>query len=348
MKTHAEDMIDTRLQEYFKLLRPVPRRDPLAAARAKANYLAEIEVLFEPNKPAQARISSLPVPRFNFLNALFKHPQISFNLFPRTVLSFSSILLIVLVLLFGWVGITARAAETALPGDTLYSFKTGIEQVQIALAGDLDKQAGLYLEFASRRLQEIERLVDTGRYQKAAALFAKFHLNIQKALEITNDLAKVNPARATQRRKEINTQLEGFAAQLSELMVKMPPSFQPAFNDAIPSSPTASPTSLPLTPSVTQTPSPAVEQNNSHSGTPTPPNKTDNGSDAGLNKGSENGSGNELDPERPSDDGSKTGNPEELNGNPSGNSNQGFTEEYGSESNNLEESHPVNGTSTQP
>jgi hypothetical protein len=290
MKMKNEEMLDPRLREYLELLRPVPRRDPVAAARAKANFLAELEVLFEPSQTVQAKPLA-PPGIFGFVRSLAKRPFSSQNSLPRTALSFSSVLLIVAVLLFGWVGITARAAESALPGDTLYSFKTSMEQVELALSGDLDKQVGLYLEFASHRLQEIEQLVDAGRYQKAAALSTRFHLNIQKAIEITAELAKVNPARAEQRRNEINSKLVGFAVQLNELMGKMPPVYQPAFNTAIPPSQSNTPVSTPL--GVAPTPYPGVEQDTPQNEPSDIPNLPANDSDTGLNPKGDSGSDQE-------------------------------------------------------
>ena len=233
MKVAVDDTLEPGLRDYFKALRPVPRRDLVAAAKAKANFLAELEGLFEPDRPVRLGF-------FDPLAVLIKRKagllgQLSPRLYSLTVL------FIILALLFsGWAGITARAAASAIPGDSLYSFKTGIEQVRVSLAGDLDKQAGLYLEFAAHRLQEIEKLVDAGRYQKAAALVAKFSLNIRKAREITIALARVNPARAAQRQQEIQAQLAIFSAQLGELMGKMPPAYQPAFNDVIPPVPAPS------------------------------------------------------------------------------------------------------------
>ena len=231
MKARDDESLDPRLQDYLKLLRPVPRRDAVAAARAKANFLVELEGLYEPDQPPRSGFFTYPARWLAALNKLG-----SYNPIPRTALSLSAILLIIVLLLFGWAGVTARAAETSLPGDTLYSFKTGIEQVEVAFAVDLDKQAGLYIEFASHRLHEIESLVESGRYEKAVALSAKFRFNIQKALDITNNLAKVNPARAAQRRAEIDAELAGFTAQLDGLLVKIPPSYQPAFNNVIPAS----------------------------------------------------------------------------------------------------------------
>ncbi len=228
MRVQAEEPLDPRLKEYFEHLRPVPPRNLVAAAQAKANYLAELHGLFEPDSPRQAGFVESLVERIRSLGLP--------NWLPRNASSLVSIFIVIVILFSSWAGITARAAESAVPGDTLYTFKTGLEQVRVSFAGNLDKQAGLYLEFASYRLQEIEKLVDTGRYQKAAALAAKFRLNIQKAVEITNQLAAVDPLRATQRQQQIQAQLAIFTSHLDVLMGKMPPAYQPALQDAIPPS----------------------------------------------------------------------------------------------------------------
>jgi hypothetical protein len=287
MKVQDEEYLDPRLKQALELLRPVPRRDTFAAARAKANFLVELEGLYEPDLPSGVGFLANPT---RWLRAL-KKPQFSFFPFPRTALSLSAILLIVVFLIFGWAGITARAAEMAVPGDTLYSFKTGIEQVQVALAGDLDKQAGLYLEFASHRLLEIEQLVETGRYQKAIALSPQFRSNIQKALDITNRLDKVNPARAAQRRIEIAAKVASFTAQLDALLVKIPSSYQPAFNNVI--HPALHDT--PVSPVLTQTQTPELTaEATTPSGVDTDQQeKLQDGSGTDLDKGNQGESENE-------------------------------------------------------
>ena len=328
MKVQVEEMLDPRLRKYLELLRPVPPRNRVAAARAKANFLFELEGLFEPDLPTQAGFLPIPARWLDALSNRFKKPLVSFNSIPRTALSFASILLAVIILLFGWVGITARAAETAVPGDTLYSFKTSIEQVQVALAVDLDKQVGLHLEFASHRLQEIERLIDTGRYEKAAALSEKFRFNIQKALDITNDLSKVDPALAAQRWKEINAQLTGFNAQLDELLGKLPPAYQPAFNNAFP---TSQPGGLPpFAPLVTQTPDLSEEKDtpqNEHTGEQ---DTLDTGTDAGFKKESEKAPVEQKNLENSSGEDTGSGLQEDLKGNNEGHSLPSYEEEHGS------------------
>jgi hypothetical protein len=345
MKVQVEEMLDPRLRKYLELLRPVPPRNRVAAARAKANFLAELEGLFEPDQPPQAGFLSNPARWLDALKTRFKRPLVSFNSIPRTALSFTSILLVVIILLFGWVGITARAAETAVPGDTLYSFKTSIEQVQVALAVDLDKQVGLHLEFASHRLQEIERLIDTGRYEKAAALSEKFRFNIQKALDKTYDLSKVDPALAEQRRIEINAQLIGFNAQLDELLGKLPPAYQPAFHNVFP---TSQPGGLtPLAPLVTQMPGLSGEKNtpqNEHTGEQ---DTLDTGTDADFKKESEKAPQEEKNLENSSEEDAGSGLQEDSKGNNDGHSLPSYKEEHGSENTVPEQNQPGDEHGTQ-
>jgi hypothetical protein len=345
MKVQTEEILEPGLREYLALLRPVPRRDPVAAAQAKAKFLAELEVLMEPGPPPKPWTLTNPAGWLESLNIRFEKPLVSFHPIPRTVLSFSSILFIVIVLFLGWVGITARAAGSALPGDSLYSFKTGIEQVQVAFAGDLDKQAGLYLAFAAHRLQEIDRLVDAGRYQKAVDLSAKFSSNIQKALEITNNLAKDNPARAAQRRNEIDRQLVDFTAQLTELLNKMPPAYQPAFNHVIPTSQPGKPT--PLAPVMTQTPEPAVEQDVPENGNSNEQNGLSNGSDVDSNKDSGKDLEKEDDSGNSSEEDAESDLQEESYGNSEVNNYQSIEASLGSENTNPEQCQPGNESGAQ-
>lgn len=54
----------------------------------------------------------------------------------------------------------AAAAQDALPGEALYPIKRGIEEAQLSVQSDADSRGRTYLEQASSRLEEAERLVD--------------------------------------------------------------------------------------------------------------------------------------------------------------------------------------------
>ena len=69
-----------------------------------------------------------------------------------TILPEPAALLLVVMIISG-VGTVAASAQ-ALPGDFLYPVKRAQENVQLTFSPDEASQAGLYLEFASRRIDE--------------------------------------------------------------------------------------------------------------------------------------------------------------------------------------------------
>ncbi|WP_086564527.1 DUF5667 domain-containing protein [Streptomyces africanus] len=60
-------------------------------------------------------------------------------------------------------GGVAAASNDALPGDSLYGLKRGIEDVKLGLADSADERGRVYLDHASTRLSEARRLMERGR-----------------------------------------------------------------------------------------------------------------------------------------------------------------------------------------
>ena len=110
----------------------------------------------------------------------------------RTVLTF---VLVLAVFLFGGTGITAYAASSALPGDALYPVKTSMESARISLTGDDAAQARLYLDFAGRRLAEIQTLIQEGRTSFVAKTSDQFKDNVEKAMDAIERLSKTDSTR---------------------------------------------------------------------------------------------------------------------------------------------------------
>lgn len=67
-----------------------------------------------------------------------------------------------IVLMFG-AGSAVAASQGALPGDTLYGIKRAVERVSLALHRAPEGRAGLQLQFAQIRLNEIQALLAAGR-----------------------------------------------------------------------------------------------------------------------------------------------------------------------------------------
>ncbi|MFI5807836.1 DUF5667 domain-containing protein [Streptomyces sp. NPDC051561] len=63
----------------------------------------------------------------------------------------------------GAFGGVAAASSNALPGDSLYGLKRGMEDLKLTMAGDESDRGQIYLDQASTRLQEARRLMDRGK-----------------------------------------------------------------------------------------------------------------------------------------------------------------------------------------
>lgn len=63
----------------------------------------------------------------------------------------------------GALGGVAAASTNALPGDTLYGLKRGMEDLKLDMAGSDASRGKVYLDMASTRMQEARRLMDRGR-----------------------------------------------------------------------------------------------------------------------------------------------------------------------------------------
>jgi hypothetical protein len=76
-------------------------------------------------------------------------------------------------------GGAAAASADALPGDTLYGFKRGMEDIQLDMAGNDADRGRIFLDHASTRLREARRLMER---QRAGSLDDESIAEIRRAL----------------------------------------------------------------------------------------------------------------------------------------------------------------------
>jgi hypothetical protein len=136
-------------------------------------------------------------------------------------------LLLAIGLLAGSVG-AAYASGEALPGDSLYGVKRGLERAALALTATDAGDAQLLLTFADRRLGEAEELLRRGRPADLAQALAGYETAIAELLEVAaqepDELDAVADALATHERK------------LQEVLDQAPEQAQPGLNRALESS----------------------------------------------------------------------------------------------------------------
>ena len=96
-------------------------------------------------------------------------------------------LVLVLAVMFGGAGVTAAAAQSSLPHETLYPVKLLVEDVQLSLAASPDAQIDVHLEQAQQRVREMAQLTDRG-VGIPAEVPARLQTRLQAALQIAAQL----------------------------------------------------------------------------------------------------------------------------------------------------------------
>jgi len=225
-----QEPIDPRLVEMLESLRSTPEREKDAAARSRAKFMAQAESFAE--QETKAPFGWLT----RWLNQIPLKPKernimnLSNRRFALTALA---TVLVLAVLLFGGAGVTAFAAQSALPGDALYSLKTGIEQTQITLSRDAYNRAELQLSFAERRLDEISALIGEGRFNDIGRAVEEFESQVQAAISELQAVAAGDPARATELASQISAALSRYALTLSGMLDSVPEAVRSEMERAI-------------------------------------------------------------------------------------------------------------------
>jgi hypothetical protein len=183
-----EDGLDPHLLKWFEGLRPTPPRDHKRAAQGRESFLQEARSLGRPVSRAADRRGSGWVGLFQPLTS-----RESWSMTRVAVL-----LLSIVLFLGGGVGVTAYAAQSALPGDVLYGVKTGWEDAQLALSSTAAGDFELHLQFARARLNEIMTLVAQGRHEDAEAAVDALAYQLRQAREALRVVAEEDPLLAVE------------------------------------------------------------------------------------------------------------------------------------------------------
>lgn len=92
--------------------------------------------------------------------------------------------LLVAVLVLGATTSAALAAQSAVPTDSLYPVKRGLEEFQLLLSPTQAGDAALLEAFTQRRLQEIEALIAAGREDDLAVGLAEYEASLGRLLQL--------------------------------------------------------------------------------------------------------------------------------------------------------------------
>ena len=196
---HLDDL-DQQLKEKLKILQSIKSRNPDAAAQGKARYLAEAR---------QLAVTSTGLKRLTLwienIKSLFRKKEK--NPMFTTLIS----VFLILTTLLGGGGITVVAAQSSQPGDLLYPVKAISEDVYYQLTTGNQNRLNLSLDYADRRMVEIQTMLEEGHLPSNAVLL-RLQTHLQTALELsvknTSEVDRLLEQTRLQLEKQLQTHLQ--------------------------------------------------------------------------------------------------------------------------------------------
>lgn len=146
-------------------------------------------------KQIQSQMGTSEVPQEGAwvrISGAFTTFRVGFDGLMTTMAARSATVAVLLVAVFlGSSGYLVAAADRSLPGERLYSVKTGIEDARLALARAPKDKVKLQVEFAARRLEELNSLASIENSdERIAAVVSRFETSVASASSAVSQLAK--------------------------------------------------------------------------------------------------------------------------------------------------------------
>lgn len=116
----------------------------------------------------------------------------------RVAVQYSALLTLTAVLLFVGYRSTDFLIQRSIPGDPLYGTKISQEELRVKLSSNEEDQTRLRIEFAQRRVIELQELVLVGRTDLVDATLKNFEFQMSEAASGILTVAKVDEMKAAQ------------------------------------------------------------------------------------------------------------------------------------------------------
>jgi hypothetical protein len=144
----------------------------------------------------------------------WKNPFAALRLTPA--LQFALVTVLVLGIVFTSGTLTVAAAQNSLPAETLYPLKTWSEDLRLSLAQDAAAQVALDLEFANRRVDELQTMLQSDEIPPESVV-ARLETQVDHALQIASSLPD---ERATPALLQISGQLRACDQTLRQVHLR--------------------------------------------------------------------------------------------------------------------------------
>ena len=146
---------------------------------------------------------------------------------PSRILAPVSIAMLILVIAGGS---TVYAAQSSLPGDSLYAVKTGVENLQLAITTSPTVKADLYLKFTQRRIDEVQQEVKLNRNVSIETL-AKVQQQFDDTLKELSNSSNTKASNDTLSKLSVATLNQ--QVELDQTLASAPQSSQPVIQQII-------------------------------------------------------------------------------------------------------------------
>ena len=220
---HGTDGLDPSLQKWLEGLRPTPPRNSQRAAQGRESFLQEARSL---GRPVFRDSDRRRIGWIGLLGSLTRRENWS-------TIRVAALLMSIVLFVGGGLGVTADAAQDALPGDTLYGIKTGLEEARLALSSTAAGDFELHMHFAAERLSEITALVAKGRYEDAEAAVDALAYQLSEAIEALRSVAEVDPILAAELASRYGDFVTESRQAITVLMLCAPEGAQEVLADAL-------------------------------------------------------------------------------------------------------------------
>jgi len=212
------NQVDDEVERYGKRLlaslREAPPMDVQISAQEKARFLGQAEELRKDLTLAPKAVLS-------------RQSRNIFDVFKRKqgiyFIKAMAITILVLGILFGS-SFTVYAAQSSLPGETLYAVKSFSEDVRLSLTTSSQDKLNLILDYTNRRADEINQLAARGKALPEQTS-KRYQNELESALQLAADM---NDEQMQHALGQIKRQAERQGMTLEELITGLPDQAGPA------------------------------------------------------------------------------------------------------------------------
>jgi hypothetical protein len=230
---NGQEKIDMILDAYPDLADELrPRLEAaLWLTAQKPNTQPRPEFIQASSQRLMARIQSesqiqkqIRLPRPSFWQNLLSSKKFAFQFALVIIVIFSTLV---------FSNAIASASQNALPGETLFPVKTSFEAAQLAMTFSPIKTAQLHIQYADRRLAEMQILSESANYDNFNAAINNMGEHVTQALQVLQSESAKNAETTKKLAEEVQSSLSRQEQTLTYLKSKAPAKNQAILQQAM-------------------------------------------------------------------------------------------------------------------